>query len=102
VTGCERDETFSMKRYTEQEKRQWWEDWKMQGKKTYIWRYGILRMGLPWGVFVFIFGAFFGPRTHELSILEYFGIAVITVIVAVLLGVFVGFTTWAIMSKKYG
>jgi hypothetical protein len=86
---------------TEEERQAEWPKWRARGKVAYLWRVGILRMGVIWGAGMLIYAILFSPRTHEPSIGEYVIIAVATISIAVLFGLSLGLISWQMM-KKYG
>jgi len=87
---------------TEEERRAEWPMWKARGKVAFLWRVGILRMGMIWSAGMLIYAIFFSPRTHGPSIGEYVIIATVTVFIAVLVGLSFGLISWRQMMKKYG
>jgi hypothetical protein len=86
---------------TEEERRAECLRWKARGKVAYLWRVGILRMGVLWGAGMLIYVIFFSPRTHEPSTGGYVSIAAVTIFVAGLFGSSVGLILWRQMMNKY-
>ena len=90
-------------RWSEEEVRAEWPKWKAQGKAAYLWRHGVLKMGVTYGAGMLIFEIFFLTlQEGTIPFAGYLGIVVVTILIAVLFGLSVGLIVWRQMMKKYG
>lgn len=91
-------------RWTEDQQREAWKEYKKRGWKDYIWRVGIVRIGLPWA---FIMAVLFSAASpwisgKDVSLGDYAYLVAVCVVFGALFGFSMAHSSWAQLLKRFG
>jgi len=75
-------------------KRAAWEKWKSDGKANFLLKYGVLRMGLPYGVGMSVFALFSVPDPPEFP-LPKLAVVPIALLGGAVFGLVMGLQAWS-------